>query len=147
MGNWYRILLADDIVSDEMTYGSMKDIRTGRFILIDGIPCRVVEIETSAPGKHGAAKMRITAVGVFDGAKRTLLKPSDADSEIPIIAKKKAQVVSLSENRVQLMDSESFETFEVNIPAEMKDALKPGTEVEMLSYGESRAISRILSNV
>jgi translation initiation factor 5A precursor (eIF-5A) len=31
----------------------MKEIKTGRFILIDGIPCKVVEIETSAPGKHG----------------------------------------------------------------------------------------------
>lgn len=123
----------------------MKEIRNGRFILIDNIPCRVVEIETSAPGKHGAAKMRITAVGVFDGQKRTLLKPSDADAEAPIINKKKAQVVSVSESRVQLMDSESFETFEINIDEEYRASLKPGAEVELLVYGDQKAISRILS--
>ncbi len=123
----------------------MKEIRNGRFLLIDNIPCRVVEIETSAPGKHGAAKMRITAVGVFDGQKRTLLKPSDADAEAPIINKKKAQVVSVSESRVQLMDSESFETFEISIDEEYRASLKPGAEVELLVYGDRKAISRILS--
>ena len=132
-------------MNEEISYVSMKEIRNGRFILIDNIPCRVVEIETSAPGKHGAAKMRITAVGVFDGQKRTLLKPSDADAEAPIINKKKAQVVSVSESRVQLMDSESFETFEINIDEEYRASLKPGAEVELLVYGDQKAISRILS--
>ncbi|MCL4375267.1 translation initiation factor IF-5A, partial [Candidatus Marsarchaeota archaeon] len=69
----------------------MKDIKVGRFILIDGVPCRVVEIETSAPGKHGSAKMRVTAVSIFDGGKKTLLKPSDGDVEVPVITKRKAQ--------------------------------------------------------
>lgn len=135
-----------DDVSEEISYVSMKEIRNGRFILIDNIPCRVVEIETSAPGKHGAAKMRITAVGVFDGAKRTLLKPSDADAEVPIIGKRKAQVVSMSENRVQLMDSETYETFEINMDEEFRSSLKPGAEVELLVYGEQKAVSRILSS-
>lgn len=133
-------------MSEELSYVSMKEIKTGRFILIDNIPCKVVEIETSAPGKHGAAKMRITAVGVFDGQKRTLLKPSDADAEVPIIGKRKAQVVSVSENRVQLMDSETYETFEIDIADEFRSALKGGAEVELLIYGENRAISRILSS-
>lgn len=131
----------------EISYVSMKEIKTGRFILIDGIPCRVVEIETSAPGKHGAAKMRITAVGVFDNAKRTLLTPSHADAEAPIINKTKAQVVSQSGNRVQLMDSETYETFEIDIPEEFRASIKQGTEVELLVYGDNKAISRILSTV
>lgn len=132
-------------MSEEISYVSMKEIKTGRFILIDNIPCKIVEIDVSAPGKHGAAKMRITAVGVFDGAKRTLLKPSDADAEVPIIGKKKAQVVSVSDTRVQLMDSETYETFEINITDEFRSAMKPGAEVEFLIYGDNRAISRVLS--
>lgn len=133
------------MASEDITYSSMKEIKTGRFILIDGIPCKIVEIETSAPGKHGAAKMRITAVGVFDGAKRTLLKPSSADAEVPIIEKKKAQVVSVSEDKIQAMDSETFETFEIGIPEEMRSSLKPGAEIEVLTYGNQRSISRILN--
>lgn len=122
----------------------MKDLKPGRFLLIDGVPCRVVEIDVSSPGKHGAAKMRITAVGIFDGSKKTLLKPSSADIEVPVINKKKAQVVSITENLVQLMDLESYETYEVPIPEDLKGSLKPGVEVEVMESMNKKAISRVM---
>ena len=122
----------------------MKDLKPGRFLLIDGVPCRVVEIDVSSPGKHGAAKMRITAVGIFDGSKKTLLKPSSADIEVPVINKKKAQVVSITENLVQLMDLESYETYEVPIPEDLKGSLKPGAEVEVMESMNKKAISRLM---
>ncbi len=122
----------------------MKDLKPGRFLLIDGVPCRVVEIDVSSPGKHGAAKMRITAVGIFDGSKKTLLKPSSADIEVPVINKKKAQVVSITENLVQLMDLESYETYEVPIPEDLKGSLKPGAEVEVMESMNKKAISRVM---
>ncbi|MEM0201483.1 MAG: translation initiation factor IF-5A [Candidatus Micrarchaeaceae archaeon] len=134
-------------MSEEITYSSMKEVKTGRFILIDGIPCRVVDVETSAPGKHGAAKMRITGIGVFDGNKRTLLKPSSGDIEVPLINKKKAQVVSISGNTAQIMDLESYETFEIPIPEDLQNSIKPGAEVEVMSYGEKRSISRVTGSV
>ncbi len=129
---------------DEITYGSMKDLRPGKFLLIDGVPCRVVEIDVSSPGKHGAAKMRITAVGIFDGQKKTLLKPSSADIEVPVINKKKAQVVSITENMAQLMDLDSYETYEVPIPEELKASLKQGSEVEVMESMNRKAISRVM---
>ena len=130
-------------MADDITYASMRDIKVGRFLLIDGIPCKVVEIETSAPGKHGSAKMRVTAVGIFDGQKRTLLKPSDGDIEVPIINKKRAQVVSVSGGTAQLMDMETYETYDIKLPEEFKN-LRSGIEVELLAYGENKSISRIL---
>ncbi len=129
---------------EDIMYSSMKDIKPGRFILIEGIPCRVVEMEFSAPGKHGAAKVRVTAVGLFDNAKRTMLAPSHADIEVPIITKKKAQVVSLTSATVQLMDLESYETFEVPIPEEFRSNLKAGAEVEIIESMNKKAISRVL---
>ncbi|MGC8479179.1 MAG: translation initiation factor IF-5A [Candidatus Micrarchaeia archaeon] len=134
-------------MSEEITYGSMKDVKTGRYILIDGIPCRVVDVETSAPGKHGSAKMRVTGIGVFDGNKRTLLKPSSGDIELPLISKKKAQVVSISGNNAQVMNLETYETYDIPIPEDMQNAVKPGAEVEIMEYGEKRAISRVTGSV
>ena len=122
----------------------MKDLRPGRFLLIDGVPCRVVEIDVSSPGKHGAAKMRVTAVGIFDGSKKTLLKPSDADIEVPVINKKKAQVVSITENRAQLMDLESYDTYELPVPEDLKNSVKAGSEVEVMESMGKRAISRVM---
>jgi len=128
-------------------YIPVKDVKEGRFILIDNVPCKVVEIETSAPGKHGSAKVRITAIGIFDGQKRTLLKPSSADVEAPVIVKKRAQVVSITGNTAQLMDLESYETYELPIPQELMQNIKPGAEVEVIESMDQRAISRVLGGV
>lgn len=125
-------------------YASMKDIKVGRFILIDGVPCRVVNLEVSAPGKHGSAKVRVTAIGLFDNTKKTLLAPSHADVEVPIIGKKKAQVVSLTDTSVQLMDLETYDTYEVPIPEDLKGSLKAGIEVELIESMGKRAIARVL---
>jgi translation initiation factor 5A len=125
-------------------YSSMKEVKPGRYILIDGIPCRVVDMEFSAPGKHGAAKVRVTAIGLFDGSKRTLLKPSNADIEVPVITKKKAQVVSLTDISVQLMDLESYETYELPIPEDLKGELKAGIEIEIIESMGKKAIGRVV---
>jgi len=134
-------------MASEIMYIPVKDVKEGRFILIDNVPCKVVEIETSAPGKHGSAKVRITAIGIFDGQKRTLLKPSSADVEAPVIVKKRAQVVSITGNTVQLMDLESYETYELPIPQELMQNIKPGAEVEVIESMDQRAISRVLGGV
>ena len=132
------------MVTDEITYGTMKDLKIGRFVMIDGIACRVVDIETSAPGKHGAAKMRITGIGIFDGQKKTLLKPSSGDIEVPVITKKKAQVVSVTDTTAQVMDLENYETFDLPIPEDMKGSVKAGAEIEIMEASGRRAISRVM---
>jgi len=133
-------------VGDDVTIVSMKDVRVGRYIIIDGIPCRVVDIETSSPGKHGSAKMRVTGIGMFDGQKKTLLKPSSADAEAPVIIKKKAQVVSVSDSTAQLMDSDTYEVYDLPITDEFKGKLKPGATVEIVEAMSRRALSRTLGN-
>ncbi len=133
-------------MSDEIMYASAKELRIGRYLIIDGTPCKVVDIETSAPGKHGAAKMRITAIGIFDGSKKTLLKPSDGDVEVPVTTKKKAQVVSIIGQTAQLMDLDTYETYELPIPEEMKSALKPSSEVEVIEAMGKKALLRVLSS-
>ena len=129
---------------EDIMYASMKDRNVGRFILIDGIPCRVVNLEFSAPGKHGSAKVRVTAMGLFDNSKRTLLAPSHADVEVPIINKKKAQVVSLTDTSAQMMDLETYDTYEVPVPEDLRAVIKAGSEVEIIESMGKRAIGRVI---
>lgn len=134
------------MAGEEITYGSMSDMKPGRFILIDGIACKVVGVDTSKPGKHGAAKMRITAIGLFDGTKRTLLSPSTADAQVPVITKTKAQVVSVADNTVQLMNLETYETYDVPMQEDMRNQLKPGAEVEVMEYGLNKTVTRVVGS-
>ncbi len=131
--------------SEDIQFNSMKDIKVGRFILIEGIPCKVVDVEISSPGKHGSAKMRVTAIGIFDGQKKTLLAPAHSDVEVPVIKKVKAQVVSVGENSAQLMDMETYEVYDIAMTDEFKGKLKAGGEVEVMTAMGRRALSRVLS--
>ncbi|RLJ10295.1 MAG: translation initiation factor IF-5A [Candidatus Aenigmatarchaeota archaeon] len=107
----------------------MKDCKVGSYVIIDGEPCKVISYAKSKPGKHGAAKVRIEAIGIFDNKKRSLLKPASATVDVPIIEKRKAQVVSVSGDMAQLMDLETYEMFEALIPEEFKEKVQPGVEV------------------
>jgi translation initiation factor 5A len=132
--------MADD--EGEIQHKSMKEMRVGSYIMIDGIPCRIVDIETSAPGKHGSAKMRVTGLGVFDGQKKSLIKPSSADADVPTITKKKAQVVSVTDASVQLMDAETYEVYDLPTTEEFKGKLSPGQEVEVMETMGRKALYR-----
>jgi translation initiation factor 5A len=128
----------------EVNYAQMRELKVGRYVVIDGEPCKIVEIETSAPGKHGAAKMRVVAIGIFDNQKRTLLKSADAEVEIPVLNKVNAQVVSVQENTAQVMDLTNYQIYEVAIPEDQKENVKPGTNVELIECLGKRAIFRVL---
>lgn len=116
----------------EVEHGTMKELKPGKYVMIDGFPCRVVGIEVSAPGKHGAAKMRVTALGIFDGNKRMLLKPSDGDIEVPMIERKRGQIVSVTGEVAQVMDLTTFETYEMKLEGDMLANAASGKEVEYM---------------
>ncbi len=116
-------------MSRPVDLGSLK---YGSYILIEGEPCRIVEYDKSKPGKHGAAKARVVGIGVFDNVKRSLVLPVSTNVEVPLIEKKSGQVISSSGGNVQLMDLETFETFDVQMPREPEVSSKvvAGAEVE-----------------
>jgi translation initiation factor 5A len=116
------------------TTSNMRNAKPGSYIVVDGEACKVNSMTKSKPGKHGAAKVRLEAVGLFDGKKRAVMKPADAPVDMPIIDKRKAQVISISGSIVQLMDLESYDTFETNIPEEFRSRLTPGSEGTEVVY-------------
>ena len=98
----------------------LKTVKVGKYIVLDGEASKVTSLTTSSPGKHGAAKARLEAVGIFDGQKRSLVKPVDTKVEVPILDKRIGQILAVMGDQVQIMDLETFETFELPIPAEFE---------------------------
>ncbi len=115
----------------------VRDLDEGSYVMIDGAPCQINSYSTAKPGKHGSAKARIEAEGVFDGKKRSLSQPVDAKVWVPIINRKQGQVINVDGDEIQVMDLETYENFVMRadgIDAEADD------EIEFLEYEEQRKI-------
>jgi translation initiation factor 5A len=121
----------------------VREMKVNRYIIIDEEPCKIVSISMSKPGKHGEAKARIEAIGIFDERKRSIVHPVTHKVHVPMIDKRTAQVVALMGDQVQLMDLETYATFEIPIPEEFKDKLEPGKEVQYLEAMGKKKITRI----
>ena len=104
-------------------------IKKGSYIVVDGVACRVASAESSKSGKHGHAKVRIVAIGLLDNKKRDIVMPAHDNVEVPIIEKKTAQVLSISGEMANIMDSETYETFDLKIPEELKDKVIENAQI------------------
>ena len=122
-----------------MSQTSIQEIRTlkvGRYIVIDDEPCKLVEYTTSKPGKHGEAKARMVAIGLFDKQKRSLVHPVKHKVHVPQVDRRKAQILANMGAEVQMMDLETFETFNIplsDIPDKFHGDMEPGNEIVFLA--------------
>ena len=114
------------------------EARTGATILVEGNACIVKNNDVSKTGKHGASKCRIECIGVIDGKKRIVAVPGSERFEVPLIEKKKAQVLSISANgeMANVMDLESFENFDLAIIEEARGTFNAEDQVEYMIIDE-----------
>ena len=129
------------MVDGDKKFASARDLGPGSYVIIDGEVCQIKGVEKSKPGKHGAAKIRATAMGIFRDVKTNLLKPVDADVEVPIIDKGNAQVVALMGNNIQIIDQKDYTTYDIEKPKDVP-GLTGGSEVEYIKWGSSIRITR-----
>jgi translation initiation factor 5A len=125
------------------TQAEVRELKEGRYMLIDDEPCKIISISTSKPGKHGEAKANIDAVGIFDNKKRQVVYPVKHKIQVPMIDKRKAQIVAIMGKEIELMDLETFEQFQLAIPEEFEGQLKSGEEVLYLVAMERRKITKV----
>ncbi len=123
----------------------IQKLKKGRFVVVDGEPCKIINMSSSAPGKHGHAKYKTDVVGLFDGQKRSFVKPAGHKIEVPIIERGTAQVLALIGNTAQLMDLVNYETFELPIPLFLRGELREGAEVEYMQAMGRRKIEALKS--
>jgi len=122
---------------------SVGGLQKGSYVVLEDAACKVVDIQVSRPGKHGHAKVRLTAVGLVDSKKRVAVMPGHDNVPVPIVEKKTAQVLSIAGNTANVMDSESYETFDLEIPEELKGQVTEGASVLYWEILNDRVMKQI----
>lgn len=119
------------------------EAKPGTNIIIDGNPYTVKRVDISKTGKHGASKCRIEATGMISEQKKIIVAPGHERFEVPMIDKRKGQVLSIGE-RASVMDLDSFETFDIEIPEELKAEIDTNSSVEYWDIEGRKIIKRKL---
>jgi translation initiation factor 5A len=121
------------------TLNEVRNLRPNGYMIIDDEPCKISSISKSKPGKHGEAKARIEAVGLFDGQKRTVVHPVKHKVGVPMIDKRQGQVITASGESAQIMDLETYETFDIVVDEEFQGKLEAGKEINyMIALGRMK---------
>lgn len=120
----------------------IRELKVNRYVLVEEEPCKILSIQTSKPGKHGEAKARLDVVGLFDGQKRSIVHPVTHRVKVPVIDKRKAQVLSVHGTAAQLMDLQTYETFEMIVPEDLKADVLAGGEVLYMEAMGRRQMTR-----
>jgi len=119
------------------------EAKSGTTIMVEGEACTVRSNDISKTGKHGASKCRMECIEIFSGKKRIVGCPGHTRYEVPMVDKKKAQVLSVSDTTASVMDLESFETMDLPFMEEIKAELIPEKNVEYWDIEGKKVIMRV----
>jgi len=120
------------------------EAKVGTHIIVDGTPCIVRNVDISKTGKHGSSKCRIEAIGIINGQKKVFVVPGHERFEVPMVDKRKGQILSIGENTVSVMDLESFETLDIPCDPELKEQIEINSNVEYWDIEGEKIVKRKL---
>ncbi|MBT3303964.1 translation initiation factor IF-5A [Candidatus Woesearchaeota archaeon] len=118
-------------------------LQKGNYVVIEGAACKVFSVEISRPGKHGHAKVRLTGSGLIDGKKRVVVAPGHDHIDVPIVGKKGAQILSINGDKANVMDSETYETFDLDIPEELKESAVSGANIIYWTIMDNKVMKQV----
>jgi translation initiation factor 5A len=124
---------------------SATEAKTGTNIIVDGVPCVVKSMDVSKTGKHGHAKCRFEAVPLISGSKKVFVIPGHDRLEVPVVDKRKGQVLSKADGKANIMDLESFETLDIVVPEQdVFDSLEENGNCEYWDVEGEKIVKRKL---
>eukprot|EP00759_Apiculatamorpha_spiralis_P026998 PhF_6_TR29926/c0_g1_i1/m.43866/K03263/EIF5A; translation initiation factor 5A len=71
------------------------NIKKGDVVMLDGFPCKVVDMSTSKTGKHGHAKAHLIGLDIFDGKKHEEVCPTSHNMHGVVMKRSEFRVMDI----------------------------------------------------
>lgn len=108
------------------------ELKTGNYFIYNNEPVRVLRKEVVAFGTHSHSKLKIFFQGLNEKGERSANFQHTDKVEIIEIIRKLGQVIAKTNNKVQIMDMVSYETFDANVSSELFNELNEGDNVTFI---------------
>ncbi|KAI9591553.1 eukaryotic translation initiation factor 5A-2 [Syncephalis fuscata] len=104
-------------------------LRKGGHVVIKGRPCKIVDMSTSKTGKHGHAKVNMTAIDIFTGKKLEDVSPSTHNMDVPNVSRVEYEAVMIDDDGfVTLMTPDGASKDDIKYPEDKLDEFREALE-------------------
>ena len=120
-----------------------SELSKGSCFRYKGDMLRVLRKELVAYGTHSHTKIKLFVQPVFGGGEKSLNLMHHDKVDLLDITKKSAQVIAKLPNKLQIMDKQSYETFDANANQELLNEVNEGDEVIFVDFeGDAKVIEK-----
>jgi len=110
------------------------ELERGSYFIYNGEPVRVLRKEVIVVGTHSHSKLKFFIQGLNEKGERSINFHHTDKVEIVDIVRKLGQIISKTNNKIQLMDMVTYETLDANAPAELYNDLNENDLVTFIEF-------------
>ena len=119
------------------------ELEKGTYFIYNNEPVRVTRKELVAYGTHSHSKLKIFFQGLNEKGEKSINLHHTDKVEIVDIIRKLGQVISKTNNKVQVIDMVSYETIECNATHEIFNNLNENDQVTFIDFKGNFEIIKI----
>tara|TARA_B100001964_G_C14238920_1_gene603949 strand:+ start:1564 stop:1980 length:417 start_codon:yes stop_codon:yes gene_type:complete len=113
---------------------SASELKKGSYFIHDNKPFRVNRKEVVVYGTHSHSKLKLFIQGLAEKGEKSINLHHTDKVEIIEIVRKAGQVISKTDDKVQIMDNVSYETLDASAPEELHNELNEGDTVTFVDF-------------
>merc|ERR1711907_244729 len=91
-------------------------LKNGSLVMIKGNPCKVTEVSTAKPGKHGSAKVILKGKDILTSKVYECTFHAGDMVDAPIVKRNEYTLLNIDESTLELLDANGEVKSDVNLP-------------------------------
>lgn len=111
-----------------------KELTNGSWFIHEKEPWQVKRVEVVVYGTHSHSKTKLYAKNLYGGGEKVLVFGHHDPVETVGIVRKSASVIAKLKDKIQIMDSQSYETFDAETQKELFEQLNEGDNVTFVEF-------------
>jgi translation elongation factor P/translation initiation factor 5A len=127
--------------------GVASELKRGDSFEYKGEIVRVVRKEVVVFGTHSHSKLKLYVEPVFGGGEKSLTMQHHDKVDVLDIKKKTGQVIAKLPDKLQIMDSHTYETLDAEAKTEVLNEASEGSEVIFVDYGGQAKVLEVVKRV
>jgi len=120
-------------------------LKNGSLVMIKGNPCKVTEVSTAKPGKHGSAKVILKGRDIFTAKVYECTYHSGDMVDAPIVSRNEYTLLNIEDETLTLLDNQGQMKEDINLPTKehLTDVKK--MIIEVFEEGKKECLVTVLS--